>query len=568
MPRSYRDWVRAQKTFAANYYSALAEIGDPDETYIIYERKSNNPYWESKRQEAENLLSKIPINPPTDPFEFIGEMGEKEKQKEIRFLQTFGNKIIDSNCSDYELVETFNELFQSKDRYKRLLDRIKKVQTTTTKKNERIKAMAPNLESLYGSYLESHLVRVFAATNFQTKTNEQIDKLVDKAIDNAIMDTLKEMSEKGLNDEIYGMSEDLIQVVQLLEQDEQAKDLFVTNMRQAIGNEPIDKLKKVLKERNKTESNRSKLKRTLKLATRTASIGGNLIENTMSNLVISIFKDNENFKVYGGALTGEQFRTDNLLIFSTNVEVDTERIFREFNEGFSKTGFNLDFLDGYDRIKEFYLDHEDEMEQAFLIYTNSKNYSVGADSHNFTQEASQTLEELPKFLQQSGFNIGKTQEFLNMIYNTAQGAVFSDYREEIQESLSKMLAAGAARLMFDDYQTLGQENNNAIHMYLLDGVYIPVSIIYKSMKQAKEEMASVESSIIMPDSINDVYDPDKKGFGYISEADYKSATSKDAAIKTAIWQHWEDEKKRIRATGSWNISFTLKIKKIILSFIK
>ena len=567
MPRSYRDWVSAQKSFAADYYSQLREIGEPDSTYIIYERKSNNSYWEEKRQNAENLLSKVALSPPQDVFDFINNMAKVEREKELRFLQSFGPSI-DNDCSDKELVDAFNSLLQGKERFERLIQRIKNLQKKV-KTQKDFKAMAPNLEALYGSYLESRLVRKFAATNFLKKTDQEIDELVDKAIDEAIIDTIKEMGQKNIVNDIYGTSEDFQPIIEILEQSESARDLFVTNMKKAIGYDPIEKLKTELKKRDKSISMRQKLAKTLKTATKTASLGGNLIENTMPNLAKYLFEGVEGIQIEGGGITGEQLRTDSVLIFSKEISVDVQKIFNDINSDLSIGGFGISAFNAFDKISQFYEDHEDEMEKLFMIYVNSKNYSLGSSSRNFTQSVDKKLDELPQFLQQSGFNIGKAQDFLNMIYNAAEGAVFSKYRNELDDTISKMIAAGAARLMFDDYQTLGQGGINAIHLYQLDSMYIPVSIIYKSMTEAGKELAEVNSTIIFPDGINDLYDPSKKamGWGYLVEQDYKDAKSKDAAIKKAIWNHWKEEKQRIRATGSWNASFELKIKKAVLSFI-
>lgn len=568
MPRSFRDWVNAQKSFAAQYYQELREIGEPDGSYIIYERKSNNPFWEERRQEAENLLSKIDLNPPQNVFDYISQMSKKEREKEIKFLQTFG-PAIDPDCSDKELVDNFNSLLQGQERFNRLKERIKEIQRILKEEDPNFKGMAPTLEALYGSYLESRLVRVFAATNFLNKTDKEIDELVDRAIDKAIIDTIKEMEQKGIINAIYGTSADFTPVVRELEESETARDLFITNMKKAIGYDPIKQLKKELKKRDKTKSTRKKLKETLKTGTLTASLGGHLIENTMTAVVKQAFKDSKNITVEGGAITGEQLRTDSVLLFSREVSVDMKKIFDDINSDLTIGGFSVDAFDAFDKVRQFYEDHEDEMEDLFMIYTNAKNYSLGAEAHDFQQSVKKDLSELPRFLNQNGFDTGKAYDFLNMVYNTAKGAVFYQYREEIDEALSKMVAAGAARLMFDDYQTLGQGGMNTIHLYQLDSMYVPVSIVYKSMAEAGKELATIRGTIIFPDEINDLYDPGKKseGWGYLTEEEYSKAKAKDSAIKTAIWKHWNDEKDRIRSSGYWNASFNLKIKKAILSFI-
>lgn len=88
--------------------------------------------------------------------------------------------------------------------------------------------------------------------------------------------------------------------------------------------------------------------------------------------------------------------------------------------------------------------------------------------------------------------------------STMEGAIYSDRIEELEKELcSKM-----AYLLFDDVLTIGKTtpaSGHAIHLLLLDGVYIPLSYLFFLMAQAIKEVSENPDDIfkitISPGSI-------------------------------------------------------------------
>ena len=88
------------------------------------------------------------------------------------------------------------------------------------------------------------------------------------------------------------------------------------------------------------------LRENLKLSARTASIGGNVIENTMAALAQALGglrggNGSISYSVSGTAIGGEMVVTDAALIFSASAEVDTSRAAQALNEYLSENSGSL-----------------------------------------------------------------------------------------------------------------------------------------------------------------------------------------------------------------------------------
>jgi len=160
IPPRYRRWLQNQTARRAN-------IPYPTDA-VVYERSSNNPYWESRRQTAlDNIPSSYSINFPVDRIEkFLYTAADFERQKELDFLSKF---YTGSTSNGESITDQFNILFQGRDLYARVNDRIKTIlnsrqfqkNKTYGKKggatHENYTGMAPNLSALFASYLETAL---------------------------------------------------------------------------------------------------------------------------------------------------------------------------------------------------------------------------------------------------------------------------------------------------------------------------------------------------------------------------------------------------------------------------
>ena len=78
---------------------------------------------------------------------------------------------------------------------------------------------------------------------------------------------------------------------------------------------------------------------------------------------------------------------------------------------------------------------------------------------------------------------------MNLIYNTMKNAFLGGETEKKQvvQATKDILAMGAANLIFSDFYNVGDEASdsiNTVHLFDLDNVYVPLSIILICMADA------------------------------------------------------------------------------------
>lgn len=567
-PPKYRRWLNDQA-------ARRASIPYPNEA-VVYERESNNPYWESRRQTAlDHIPASYSINFPADRIEkFLRAAADFERAKELDFLNKF---YTGPTLSNESIIDKFNILFQGRNIYTRVNERIKTIlnnrqfqkNKTYGKKggatHENYTGMAPNLSTLFASYLETALQvpmqKMRGKINGESSTAE-MQQYFDEAFEEAIMIASERMVQ--ITDDVgYGTGVEWKPIDEMLNKNPRAKELFMSALKNAIGNENIQSLLDTMRAQKKQgitkQQTRTLIKQNLKnVGGRTASIGGTVVENAMAMLAESINRmnggnQNLHYSMSAEGIARNMVKTDTAMIFSATKEIDTDAVMRSLNEILSSNNGNI--LNAYERVSEFYDKWEKDLDELYTVFVNSKNYGIGADGRNYVEKQEGTLEELPAFLGRTGISIGDAHDFLLFAYNTGEDAVRHGQREEFMQECVNALKAAAAYLMFDDYQSIGQGDAKSIHMYYLSGKYIPASVVFDSMAQAVVEAKdTTKATIKLPDPVQD------RGPEW---SNLKASTSNDAAFKEALWAHWQQEYTDAKIASNWSVSFTLRIKNIL-----
>lgn len=569
IPPRYRRWLQDQT-------ARRASIPYPAEA-VVYERESNNPYWESRRQTAlENVPSSYSINFPVERVEkFLYAAADFERQKELDFLSKFYTGPTSNNES---ITDQFNILFQGREIYARVNDRIKTIlnsrqyqkNKTYGKKggatHENYTGMAPNLSALFASYLETSLQGPMQKMREKINGNSSaadMQRYFDEAFEEAVMSASNYMATQITNDVGYGTSIDWQPIDEVLRENPRAKELFMEALKGAIGNDNIQTLLDTMRAQKKQgvtkQQTRTIIKENLKnIRGRTASIGGIVAENALAMLaeyINGMSGGNENLHYHMSAenIARNMVRTDAAMIFSATKEIDTDAVMRSLNEILSSNNGNI--LNAYERVSEFYDKWEKGLDELYTVFVNSKNYGIGADGRNYVEKQEGSLEDLPMFLGRAGISVGNAHDFLLFAYNTGEDAVRNGQRAEFMQECVNALKAAAAYLMFDDYQSIGQGDAKSIHMYYLSGKYIPASVVFESMAQAAAESKDTSKATVkLPNPVQD------RGPEW---SDLKGSTSNDAAFKEALWAHWQQEYEDAKIASNWSVSFTLRIKAIL-----
>lgn len=553
MPRKLSEWQAIRN----NYYKATkVEFPFPGINSIVYERESDNQFWEDRREHASNYIpSSLHFNFEDGQIEqFIRSAAWQERAKEESFLDQFYK---DDGRGAASSIDKFNIMFQSRELYEEQNKRIKEIlesrqfsaNKTQGATHEYFTGLAPNLSSVFVSYFVTHFRRRLTTNKVPTSYGEFIGML-----ERAVLGASQQMAniaEESANQ--HGWGQEWQPVLDALQRGGPEKEWFMSTLRNAIGEGNLEKLYKNVAGKEKVRIRRKDLESTLGITNQSARIGGNIVE-VVSAIIANAMNGlgNADFKMYAQNFGASNQMVDMMQLWTADVTLDLPRLMNELQNDMS--GLSSDKMrEMYKRIQNWYDEHSKDMDKLWMIYTNAKNKGIGAAGTNVTKKYHGMLEELPSFLNANGIPVDAAQDFLAFAYNTARGAIRDGSRGWLEDNIVNALKAAAAKIMFDDYQSIGQGSQNAIHMYYLSGKYIPASYVLNAMADAAlEGNVNAKADVQLPPSIND-YGPE---WGNLSR-------DSDATFKKALYNYWQDEYKEARSSATWSMSFTLKIKEIL-----
>ena len=556
--RTYYQWMAAKREWLRQQGERIAQIPYPGRESIVYERESDNPFWQRRRRNAFDAI------PPSLHFtfdndtivQFIRAAAVQERTKEDEFLARF-YKGHDGGESS---IDKFNILFQSRAIYEDYNKRIKEILSSEGRANktfgtksgathEEFTGLAPNLSSVFLSYFITHFRRRLTTNKIPT-TYEQFNQIIENAAIGASRQMAK-ITEEAANE--YGWGQEWRPVLEALEAGGTEKEWFMNTLREAIGEGNLRDLYKSMQGQEKFKIRRKDLEGQLKISKQGARIGGSIVE-VVTAMFANAFNgvSNPDFTMTAQNFGGPTVVSDTVQLWSTNVEFDTSSALQRLQE-LMTGGSSAKMREVYKRVQQWYDEQGENMKDLYTVFINAKNKGIGANGTNYTKTYEGDFEELPEFLKVNGVNVGSVQDFLSFAYNTARGAIHANQRGWLEENTVNALKMAAAKIMFDDYQSIGQGDINSIHMYYLSGKYIPSSYVLDAMANAAEQgHVNANASITLMDEIDD----------HGPEWDNIDA-GPDAEFKEALWAHWQEEYKRAKEAARWSVSFTLQIKNIL-----
>ena len=563
MSRSYYEWRAARDQWRVDQGLRLESLPYPDENSIVYQRDSTNPFWENRRKYARSQISSsFNLNFDADAVEqFISDAAEVEEQKEKEFLDKFypdrGNE---------DPITAFNVLFQSRKQLDEINKRLQNVFQRKSSAN-----MAPNLSSLFGSYLETTLNHELqkAMSSFNVNmTPDQILAQFNTCLERAVIQASEKMTQIT-TDKGFGLGEEWKPIHDAISQvGSRANQLFMGALKQAIGptEEKITTLiNQIWAQQNakaaglrKRVNYRTLLANNLHIAKQTAQIGGTVAEQALAAVAnacngVSGGNGSIQYSMHAEGVLGNMVKTDSFMLFSEDVSIDTAAIAQDLNNMLTNSS-NLD--EARVIFNKFTKKYEKEMDELYNVFINAKNYTMGSSYSDYNDKKSGTFEELPDFLNDAGISVGDASDFLSFVYNTCQGAVFESARSYVEETTINALKAAAAKIMFDDYQTYGQGTGNNIHMYYLSGKYVPSSYVFRGMANAAGATRGLSAKSVASVQLRSSIDDQGPDWGF---------TGSDADYKEALFAHWVEEYDATAVAATWSVNFTLYMKNILRS---
>lgn len=518
----------------------------PSMPAVIYERTSSNPFWIRRRNPLAAQLHFTSLNFSQDRLQsFFLQASLQERSKEEKLLDKFLPK--NQNFSNYTLTDKINILLQNQKHYTDTLERIRRA----IKQN--YKSGAPNMSTFFTSYLETSLkteMELFRQEVGPNLSGAQMESKFKSHLHSAMLNASERMANaRNLNEtpnQLGGGAEDWAAIDQALRQVPGMWGLFETNLFQKIGIKNFDQLRDNIYENQKY--NTKNFVNNLLLHERMQSLGGTVAENAMAALAASINglsggSGDITWTMSGGALTSEVGVTDTVHFFSANADISAQSLFNKINNMREGETFQSKIDDAIGSLRS-------DLDNLFGIFVNAKNYSLGTNAHSITKTVRGSLEQLPGFLSSAGIQVSNVQDFLNTAYNTGAGAYFASGRGTIETDIINALKAAAAKIMFDDYSTIGSSDVNAIHLYQLDNIYIPSSEIFGALADAAQASSvTTKATVTLPSSINDL-GPKWPG-------------RNNSEIKNFILDWWQVEIEEARAESEYTATFTMNLRKAL-----
>lgn len=410
-----------------------------------------------------------------------------EEKVERQFLQTyFGIRDIDLDSTDMnKYIKGINSIMGLKDEFIPYI----KLLMSRTKKGSR----APGIAASFNFYINKAINENMAAAISSLKDitdikllEEKSDEISQNIITNALLEAERATDiVDGEEYQFYKRGIDyLLRSEQLLTQmgsdigkryklPETIKEMVKLQLNST---EVQSDFNKILNQKNgeyiKTKINEGSIR----------SIGGFIQEYIQAGMLGSqnIVEGSRSKSVTFNQNLG---KTDIIHFYTVNKSVDVGSLGDELNNSLTENSQRKI----QKHIEKFSRDFLSKANDNFIVYENVKNYSM-SNTHGFSGGSPQKISMLKVFSSGQEKQIEKrVEELIYVLYNTISGAIMDDKKTFVKEELNTVLSSCIASLLFDDWVQKGKGSNNRVHLFNLNGVYIPLSQVLKGIGRALQD---------------------------------------------------------------------------------
>lgn len=496
-----RDFQSGSLSSGYIYYDILGQEGNPDMARL--------------RGLISNRLNKVSdqLSNHTIAIQILRNMARIEYDKEVSILERqFGREFAQKNAESCfkdiknfrELIEMINETFQMKKVFLRNKERILNQEDNSTKIvdvgsltwsyiiNEVMSKQAQDgLREFMNKQIQDYYINgTINQAQFEDKVKKKISSMFDKGISKAVDKML--ISKTFRSDEQADNSYQ--QLINYFKQNPERRNKYIERLYSIYG---IDELKRelsnqVLGRANQATSMSTKgLKQSLndKIGKSVYTRGGMAAEELYNQILSALAQQmrNEGINASASGIGHYGTKPDHIL----TVNIDQPELFNETVSQMSKE-WGLMGAQSLTRTQaqlayERFTRQLEEFDDSCVVYVNTKYYNL--DSNEFIKSGGFGG---GKFISMSEFKevFSKSYTFVNeltgAILQLAQGALGD---KQLEENLRAGIAGMVAQFLFDDYLTIGRKHKNltAIHIFNLDGILIPLSLILTALARAFEK---------------------------------------------------------------------------------
>ena len=548
--------------------------------YVVYKRgeKSKSPIWRNIYYKAVAEANNIqPLyNKESDKGKIAGEhliaIGKQEQAKELALIQAAtGNTNI--GVEDISLfIKNFNEILVGKQQFKAATTRLKSALSKTSQsKNNRAPTIASWFSNALGTALNKNL-NAFVSQNLDGLLNQdftvwksQMDAIIDKSIDEAFKKLLTEMEEK-MGNELYGTQSSWKEIYEASQQFQGFNQYFQQMIRSKIN---FDKIKNIFQDEQVKITNKShrgfrkiidsQKGLNLRNEKKSRALGGS-VQEYIEMIVNSIGQAAQSATSSGGRVfTGEKMKIDNVTIFSYSETIGdpnmAQRIADQLNE---EMAISSSLINSVNIMENYYNNNLSKLDNSFIIYGSTKSYALSSSFAGFHGGGDRSLEDAKIIISQAGFDKANVDNFIKAAYNTGEGAIFSDQRNEYILQLKNALASSVANLLFDDWITIGEFSGSgaqAIHVLELGTLKVPLSVFLIAAGNALISASNdtnrfINIKVNLPGQIK-YEDPIKTEGGHMSE----------------ILEKWNEQAEIAKDQSTFSLIFLKNFKDLITDWL-
>lgn len=556
--------------------------------YVVYNRKpKTKSVWYHLRAEAEsevmNIASSLSsVEVDYSPVaEYLLNLSHNEREKEKKLIEDVLGEGSVKDINDIQsFIEKFNTLMQGEKQFaaakKRLDEAIKRGE------NKNNKDRAPTVASLFTSYFHSALskrlknflepIKTSQGYDWKAKDWKQyIERVYDDCVDEAVRRMFSDKSKENL---IYGENGDWDAYLKAYNEMDSLRADFKQMIRsrldiKELGNmlknkdnrEMLDK-----KRNNKSHKGFSSLiAKTLNLKSEknVRSIAG-FVEEFVVILGRQI-GDGKNKGRQGKVLSSNVLSADSVTLFNINIEAkpDFNYILNQFDDQLRKP---KSLLDASRKINKFYDEFAPSLQDITIVYDSTKSYSMsGSFSKHGFGGGTRKLVDAEEILNSTGEKDGDIHNLINVLLNSMEGAILNSKSEQYKELFKQKMVKALAQLMFDDWSTIGDTAGkpNAIHVFTLDGIQIPLSVLLEATGKAIEKTQNFQEArqyFNVHTSLGEI--KYKEPIEMLEGSDDKHFTY------SKILEAWNIQLEEARTKATFSISFLRNFKDEIKNWIK
>lgn len=563
-----------------------------DRRFVFYDDTNGgiSPFWEQIRKTEidygekvyNNLINK---NINLDAMRTRGaqqlmDMADQEQIREEALMRT-----IDPNfphiTDETEYIRTFNLTYKNKEEFKLTIQRIINAINYSKEQNFR----APILFSWFISNFNT----AFRANISAKLTNANIDaflanddnlweQIIDKSINDAFV-RLEQTSEGKKNEhnkDVYGVGSDYAGLAKLIQGNVFFRDLLIDRLH-------IDDVRKYLidyTEDNTTKLNKAfkKRRKALKRKTieekeqvvnRERNLQGELYEYVSAKIVESLKQTSKDIKVKAVGIKNNIGATDAVVLFSQQTELDLADIEESYLAALSgdkQAEISRQVQKWYNNLEE-----GNALDSLFIVNTSNKLYSM-SHTHPFSKTAN--IEDAAtvlttNFSQTNSHTAGistaldarmfarskDVDDMVALFYNTLEGAFLHDREKQIKELIRNIFVVAAGSLLFSDYVMVGRESTrsaNMIHLFNLNEVYIPLSVILRGLGEAYELQSKEGYEYLRLNYL-------RRGKGIL----YPKSNTEDRYEGQQVSKAFRTQRENVKSNAKFTIQFVSNFRSII-----